>query len=269
MSVVRGLPQWRLSQCHDVERLGTMTPPASHPACLCDRAQSVALADSLSGFFSAYSGPVVHGDSDYVVHLGDYIYESGSGGSSIGRVPSKGKELASLDDYRQRYSQHRLDVDLQSMHQNLPIIAIWDDHETADNDWKAGSTDSNDSIASGGCSYSNNTVCFSDRALHAKRAYHEWIPIRQVDLYDQNRIWREFSFADLVDVLALDTRKYDRDITDVNYNRQYVQGLAVELNSSRSITGPKQEGWLLDSLKESQERKTAWRMILNQVIFGS
>jgi alkaline phosphatase D len=176
-----------------------------------------------SGFFSAYSGPVVHEDADYVVHLGDYIYEAGTGGAAIGRLPSKGSELASLDDYRKRYAQHRTDVDLASMHQNLPIIAIWDDHETANNDWKAGSSDSNDSISTGGCAYSNGTVCFSDRAVHAKRAYFEWIPIRQVNLADQAKIWRDFRFGDLLDIYALDTRKYDRDITDLNYGYEEIR----------------------------------------------
>lgn len=82
-----------------------------------------------SGFFSAYSGPVINKDADYVVHLGDYIYEYGTGGAGIGRQPSKLAEIASLDDYRRRYDQYRTDQDLVSMHQNLPIIAIWDDHE--------------------------------------------------------------------------------------------------------------------------------------------
>jgi alkaline phosphatase D len=212
---------------------------------------------------------VLNNDADYVVHLGDYIYEYGTGGASIGRTPSKGSELASLDDYRRRYDQYRTDPDLSSMHQNIPIIAIWDDHETANNDWKAGSSDSNDSIATGGCAYSNGTVCFSDRAMHAKRAYFEWIPIRQVDLADQARIYRDFRFGDLLDIYALDTRKYDRDITDLSYNVDYVQGLAKELNSSRSIVGPQQEKWIEDGLLASQERGTIWKLVLNQVIFGS
>ena len=82
--------------------------------------------------------------------------------------------------------------------------------ETANNDWKAGSSASNDSIETNGCAYSNNTVCFSDRAMHAKRAYHEWIPIRAVDLSDEARIFRDFRFGDLLRIAALDTRKYDR-----------------------------------------------------------
>ena len=42
---------------------------------------------------------------------GDYIYEGGgTGGEKIGRAPSKGLALATLDDYRKRYAQYRTDV---------------------------------------------------------------------------------------------------------------------------------------------------------------
>lgn len=72
---------------------------------------------------------MVHGDADYAIHLGDYIYEYGTGGQAIGRQPSKQRETATLDDYRRRYDQYRTDIDLKSMHRTIPIIAIWDDHE--------------------------------------------------------------------------------------------------------------------------------------------
>jgi alkaline phosphatase D len=64
----------------------------------------------------------------------------------------------------------------------------------------------------------------------------------------------------------------DRDITDLTPtipNLGYVSDLAVELNSSRSMTGPVQEEWMLETLDDSVERGTAWRLILNQVIFGT
>lgn len=105
--------------------------------------------------------------------------------------------------------------------------------------------------------------------MNAKRAYFEWIPIRQVDLQDQGRIWRDFRFGDLIDVIALDTRKYDRDLTDLTYNRELVADLAVDLESERSIVGPKQEEWLEGRLLESKEEGTTWRMLLNQVILGT
>lgn len=42
------------------------------------------------------------------------------------------------------------------------------------------------------------------------RAYFEWMPIRQVDMDDNLRVWRTFSFGTLFDLIMLDTRQYDR-----------------------------------------------------------
>jgi alkaline phosphatase D len=53
---------------------------------------------------------------DYVVHLGDYIYEYGEGeygwGYSLGRIPLPDKEIISLYDYRKRLATYRTDLDL-------------------------------------------------------------------------------------------------------------------------------------------------------------
>jgi len=67
-------------------------------------------------------------------------------------------------------------------------------------------------------------------------------------------------------------RHSDRDITDLSPtipNKDYIASLAVELNSSRSITGPVQEQWMFDTIKKSHEKGTKWRVLMNQVIFGS
>lgn len=90
-----------------------------------------------------------------------------------------------------------------------------------------------------------------------------------MDLAAQGKIWRDFRFGDLLDVYALDTRKWDRDITDLNYNRDYVQDLAKDLESQRSIVGPVQEEWIETGLSNSQERGTIWKLVMNQVIFGT
>ena len=71
-----------------------------------------------------------------------------------------------------------------------------DDHEVADQSWKAGTADSNDTSV--GCSFSASGACFTDRKLAAIRAYHEWIPIRQVDPDDKLRIWRNFQIGKLL-----------------------------------------------------------------------
>lgn len=64
-------------------------------------------------------------------------------------------------------------------------------------------------------------------------------------------------------------RKYDRDITDLSYNLEYVKPLAQDLESTRSIVGEQQEEWIEKGLKASKDRGTVWKMILNQVILGT
>ena len=84
--------------------------------------------------------------------------------------------------------------------------------QVADNAWKAGTTDSNDTAA--GCSFSPSGACFTDRKLAAVRAYHEWLPVRQVSQFDQLRIWRNFQIGKLLDLTMLDTRALDPSFED-------------------------------------------------------
>jgi alkaline phosphatase D len=39
--------------------------------------------------------------------------------------------------------------------------------------------------------------------MNAVRAYFEWMPIRQVDMDDNLRIWRSFSLGKLVDLVSI------------------------------------------------------------------
>ncbi|KAF9452393.1 PhoD-like protein [Macrolepiota fuliginosa MF-IS2] len=215
-----------------------------------------------AGWFNAYGFAAHNITPDIFVHLGDYIYESVGGGDGIGRAVL-GRELATIHDYRQRLEQYRSDPDLQFAHQSAPWITVWDDHEVADNTWKAGTTDSNDTAA--GCTFSPSGACFTDRKLAGVRAYHEWMPIRQVDAQDQLRIWRNFQIGKLLDLSMLDTRQYDRDVTDVGYNTAVVGSLADE--PRRSLMGPNQEKWLLDTLSESKSRGAIWRVVGQQIVF--
>ncbi|KAF8609462.1 hypothetical protein BDV93DRAFT_464745 [Ceratobasidium sp. AG-I] len=218
------------------------------------------------GFFNAYGYAAKSTSPDIMVHLGDYIYEYAEGhygnGAPLNRTVSN-RELATITDYRARLALYRTDESLAFSHQNYPWILVWDDHEVADNTWKAGSADSNDTTA--GCQYSPSGTCFSDRKLSAVRAYHEWIPIRQVALDDKLRIWRNFQVGKLLDLTMLDTRQYDRDVTDTYYNTGYVN--SIHKGENRSIMGLKQENWLNTQLINSQSRGAVWRIIGQQIVF--
>ncbi|PIL24183.1 hypothetical protein GSI_13936 [Ganoderma sinense ZZ0214-1] len=198
-------------------------------------------------WFNAYGVAAHNTSADLFLHLGDYIYESLGNGAKIGRQ-TLGRELATIADYRLRLNQYRTD----------------DDHEVADQAWKAGTADSNDTAL--GCSFSPSGACFTDRKLAAVRAYHEWMPIRQVDPDDKLRIWRNFQIGKLLDLTMLDTRQYDRDITD------YLTECLAVINSiadvtNRSLMGTEQESWFYETLSESKARGATWRVVGQQIVF--
>ncbi|KAJ2901820.1 alkaline phosphatase [Zalerion maritima] len=219
------------------------------------------------GFFNAYGNPVRKDSVDYVVHLGDYIYEYANGhygwGNSFDRIPLPDRDIVSLYDYRKRYATYRTDLDLLASHEQFPWIPVWDDHEVADNVWKSGMASMNNTedsfIEDGG-------ISVDQRKMNAVRAYFEWMPIRQVDMDDNLRIWRSFAFGDLFDLIMLDTRNYDRGITDVYWNTEYIHEIKDE--ASRTLMGPRQESWFYHALQKSAQRGAAWRLVGNQVIFS-
>lgn len=60
-------------------------------------------------------------------------------------------------------------------------------------------------------------ISFDQRKMNAVRAYFEWMPLRQVDMDDNLRIWRNFKLGKLLDLVMLDTRGYDRSITRLGW----------------------------------------------------
>ncbi|KAH7406864.1 phosphodiesterase/alkaline phosphatase D precursor [Phaeosphaeria sp. MPI-PUGE-AT-0046c] len=219
------------------------------------------------GFFDSY-GNVVRKDSvDYVVHLGDYIYEYKNGyygwGDSINRVPLPNKEIFSLYDYRKRLATYRTDSDLLASHQQFPWIPVWDDHEVADNVYRDGAAELNNTEDS---FLSHEKISVDQRKMNAVRAYFEWMPIRQVDMDDNLRVWRSFSIGKLLDLVMLDTRNYDRSITDLYWNNDYIHAIAND--GGRSLMGSRQENWMYRTLSESAKRGATWRIVGSQIVFS-
>jgi alkaline phosphatase D len=219
------------------------------------------------GYFNAYGNVVRKDSADFVLHLGDYLYEYKNGdygwGNSIDRIPLPNNEIYTLYDYRKRLATYRTDQDLAASHQTFPWIPVWDDHEVADNTYRDGSShlknNENSFVHDGG-------VSVDQRKMNAVRAYFEWMPIRQVEMDDNLRIWRSFSIGKLVDLVMLDTRQYDRSITDLYYNTDYIHKIAND--AGRSLMGCRQEQWFYDELSKSADRGATWRVIGNQVIFS-
>lgn len=109
-------------------------------------------------------------------------------------------------------------------------------------------------------------VSVDQRKMNAVRAYFEWMPIRQVEMDDNLRIWRSFSIGTLLDLIMLDTRHYDRSITDLYWNTHYVHQISDD--AGRSMMGSRQENWFYSQLKSSAQRAATWRVIGSQTVFS-
>lgn len=195
------------------------------------------------------------------MHVGDYIYEGAAGGSRAHQPP---RLLFSLFDYRTRHGQYRSDPDLQLLAQNHAWITTWDDHEVANNGYRDGFSALNNTEES----FRNDgpSISVDQRKMNAVRAYFEWVPIRQVDLDDNLRIWRSFQMGNLLDLIVVDTRNYDRSITDLGWNAEYIQLLRND--ASRSLMGPHQESWFYNQLTNSNKRGARYRVVANQIVFS-
>jgi alkaline phosphatase D len=152
---------------------------------------------------------------------------------------------------------------LLASHQQFPWIAVWDDHEVADNTYRDGAAELNNTedsfLRDGG-------ISVDQRKMNAVRAYFEWMPIRQVDMDDNLRVWRSFQIGKLIDLVMLDTRQYDRSITDLYWNTDYIYEIAND--AGRSLMGSRQENWMYRTLSESAERGATWRVVGSQIVFA-
>ncbi len=220
-----------------------------------------------AGLFNVYALIARRNDLDAVLHLGDYLYEYANAtfgdGSLLGRVPLPDREILSLADYRQRHAQYKTDVDLQAAHRQHPFICVWDDHEIANDAWTDGAENHNVELGEGE---------WSVRKRAAIRAYFEWMPIRELEFRPRARIFRQFRFGNLVDLLMLDTRHFGRarqsTTPPVSPTAGFPANDPVANDPARSLLGLAQEAWLDQRLVASQARGTTWRLLGQQVMMA-
>jgi alkaline phosphatase D len=208
-----------------------------------------------SGYFNVYADIAKRTDIDVVLHLGDYIYEFGRVGFAsqlaiaIDRESRPDHEILTLADYRLRHAQYRTDGDLRALHARLPMIAVWDDHDLADNAWSGGA-ENHDEATEGS---------FAARRAAAVQAYHEWLPTRLPDPANPLRIYRSFDFGTLASMHMLDTRLIGRD-KQVTLS-QYLAGEASA--PTRQLMGQPQVDWLSQRMAASP---CTWQVLGQQVL---
>ena len=218
-----------------------------------------------AGLFNVYA-EVARSDAQFAVHLGDYIYEydaagyASAGAAALGRSSLPANELLTLDDYRQRHAQYKSDADSKAMHARLPMIAVWDDHEIANDTYKDGAQ--NHSVATEGS--------WQARKAAALQAYHEWMPIRTGA--DPSRIYRSFNFGQLLSLHMLDTRLVGRDVqvdiaelAGLAGAAKQAAAMATFSSPTRQLLGAEQLAWLSNQMAGST---ATWQVLGQQVLMA-
>ncbi|NMO18144.1 metallophosphatase [Pyxidicoccus fallax] len=163
-------------------------------------------------------------DLDFVVFLGDYVYETTPEAAPPGvrqvsfsepagalRLSTSGGTVlaaASLSNYRDLYRTYRTDPFLQRAHERYPFIVVWDDHEFSDDSWGAHANYTD----------GRQEELQVERRRNAEQAFFEYLPVDPdeapegvVDLdatprYPDTRVWRALDFGTTLRLIVTDYR---------------------------------------------------------------
>ncbi|MBX9363951.1 alkaline phosphatase [Streptomyces sp. WAC04114] len=226
----------------------TRTAPAADAAVQGLRFGVVSCANWEAGYFSPYRHLAARGDLDAWLHLGDYIYEYGTGEygtrDKVVRPHAPAHEIVTLADYRIRHARYKTDPDLQALHATAPVVAIWDDHEFANDAWSGGAENHTEGAEG----------AWAARQTAAKQAYFEWMPVRPAI---GGTTYRRLRFGKLADLSLLDLRSFR--------SQQVKVGNGEVDDPDRTLTGRAQLDWLKTGLTASD---TTWRLVGNSVMIS-
>ncbi|MBC7272877.1 MAG: alkaline phosphatase D family protein [Streptomyces sp.] len=224
------------------------TAPAPDAAVTGLRFGVVSCANWEAGRFAAYRHLAARGDLDAWLHLGDYIYEYGTGEygtrGTVVRPHEPAHEILTLADYRSRHGRYKTDPDLQALHAAAPVVAIWDDHEMANDAWSGGAENHTEGAEG----------AWAARQAAAKQAYFEWMPVRPAIA---GTTYRRLRFGKLADLSLLDLRSFR--------SQQAALGNGSVDDPERTLTGRAQLDWLKAGLASSD---TTWRLVGNSVMIA-
>ncbi len=191
----------------------------------------ISCQDYIGRYYNVFAHMLQQDDFDFIVHLGDYIYETN--GEPLSQITGNERQIVfrdkggtikfenydaarSIDNYRQLYQVYRGDPMLQKLHERFPMVAIWDDHEFSNDNFGANSNYFGD----------KRDERDVERFHNSQRVYLEYMPMEvgldrngmmspqsDVILDDDNEvvIYRNFNFGSNMDLILSDYRSYRPD----------------------------------------------------------
>lgn len=173
-------------------------------------------------WYHAWRALTEESEVDFVLFVGDYIYETAADERYQDPTPFRRIELpdgrtldgsahnltaVTLDDYRSLYRQIRSDPDLQEAHRLFPFVMLWDDHEFANDAWQDHSVDHDERQGD-----EQDTA----RREAATRAWAEYMPTGAA--YDAAagfprdiQVYRTLRWGAWLELVLLDVRYYRDD----------------------------------------------------------
>jgi alkaline phosphatase D len=193
------------------------------------------------GAFAAHR-EIAARDVDFVLFVGDYIYESSNPRYRL--RAHEGPVPRTLAAYRARHATYKLDADLRAAHAAHPWVLTWDDHEV-ENDY------ANEYSPSG-----LGVEQFLQRRAAAYKAYFEHLPVapERAPIGPAMRMHDEFRWGRLAALWMLDTRQYRslQACSEPGRGGGRVLGDCDDLElDGRSVLGATQERWLAQGLAAS------------------
>lgn len=228
-----------------------------------------------NGYFGAL-GHIADDEVDYIIHLGDFIYEYNGEASYNGKkfpgrgiaLPSGAPRMEDREDLDYVWGRYRRDAHLQAALERHTIICTWDDHEITND--RSFDHDAGHHIGDGSFHVTDGAALdrfFRDGA----QAYFDWLPLRvpidaeAADPLDVITLYRDFRFGRLVHLWMLDERWFrtppagaalepsqeSSDLTD-----------SERVSTDATLLGARQKDWLAAGLAASDAR---WQLFGQQV----
>lgn len=189
--------------------------------------------DYIGRYFNAWQHLVEsEADLDFVVFLGDYIYETTGDASfqnansprkvtftdpssaiSVGSGETQYYAAKSISNYRDIYRTVRNDRIIQRLHARYPFVVMWDDHEFSDDSWGDVGT-----YFDGVASEKDTT-----RKQNAEQVFYEYQPVDPRDAqagavdvdaearFPNTHLYRDLSFGKNLKLVLTDYRSFRPD----------------------------------------------------------
>lgn len=237
----------------------------------------VTCQDYQNGYYGALHH-VAEEDVDFLVHLGDFIYESANGqwkGEYSPDLPDRditlpsGKGIAhSLADFRHLHRTYRSGQFLQEALESHTLLVGWDDHEVANNwywDYEAGAPRAPHHPKGADPGF------MADLTADGIQAWWEYLPARvdydpdAAHLHDQFRLYRTLEFGDLATLTFTDERLFRNGPPCEEAVEPRRRPTCPEAeNPDRTMLGAAQRDWFVDEITSSTATWTLWG---NEVMF--